>query len=253
MLQIRVIPSLLLKNDSLVKTVNFKNPRYIGDPVNTARIFNELEVDELMLLDILATNNNSKPNFNILSELANECFMPLAYGGGINDFEDAKKIFQIGIEKVVVNSIAFSKPAFITELAEHFGNQAIVASIDVKKNMFGKYQVFSNSGTKKQKVDPVAWAQELEQLGAGEILLTAIHQEGTWAGFDINIIEKISNAVNIPVIANGGASSIEDIGKAVKEGQASAVSLGSMVVYQNKGMGVLVNFPDTEKLNKVLK
>ena len=253
MLQTRIIPCLLLKDDSLVKTVNFKKPAYIGDPVNTARIFNELEVDELTLLDISATNNKKKPNFKILAELAKECFMPLAYGGGINDFEDAKKIFQIGIEKVIINSIAFSKPAFITELAEHFGNQAIVASIDVKKNMFGKYQVFSNSGTKKQKVDPVAWAQELEQLGAGEILLTAIHQEGTWNGFDINIIEKISNAINIPVIANGGASSIEDIGKAVKKGNASAVSLGSMVVYQNKGMGVLVNFPDTEKLNKVLK
>ena len=253
MLQTRVIPCLLLKDDSLVKTVNFKKPAYIGDPVNTARIFNELEVDELVLLDISATNNNRKPDFKILAELANECFMPLAYGGGINNFEDAKKIFQIGIEKVVINSIAFSKPAFITELAEHFGNQAIVASIDVKKNMFGKFQVYSNSGTKKQKVDPVAWAQELEQLGTGEILLTAIHQEGTWMGFDINIIEKISNAVNIPVIANGGASSIEDIGKAVKQGNASAVSLGSMVVYQNKGMGVLVNFPDTEKLNKVLK
>jgi imidazole glycerol-phosphate synthase subunit HisF len=253
MLQTRIIPCLLLKDDSLVKTVNFKKPAYIGDPANTARIFNELEVDELTLLDISATSNKKKPNFKILTELANECFMPLAYGGGINDFEDAKKIFQIGIEKVIINSITFSKPAFITELAEHFGNQAIVASIDVKKNMFGNYQVFSNSGTKKQKVDPVAWAQELEQLGAGEILLTAIHQEGTWMGFDINIIEKISNAVNIPVIANGGASSIEDIGKAAKLGNASAVSLGSMVVYQNKGMGVLVNFPDTEKLNKVLK
>ena len=182
MLQTRIIPCLLLKDDSLVKTVNFKKPAYIGDPANTARIFNELEVDELTLLDISATNNKKKPNFKILAELANECFMPLAYGGGINDFEDAKKIFQIGIEKVIINSIAFSKPAFITELAEHFGNQAIVASIDVKKNMFGKYQVFSNSGTKKQKVDPVAWAQELEQLGAGEILLTAIHQEGTWNG-----------------------------------------------------------------------
>jgi len=253
MLQTRIIPCLLLKDDSLVKTVNFKKPAYIGDPANTARIFNELEVDELTLLDISATNNKKKPNFKILAELAKECFMPLAYGGGINDFEDAKKIFQIGIEKVIINSIAFSKPAFITELAEHFGNQAIVASIDVKKNMFGKYQVFSNSGTKKQKVDPVAWAQELEQLGAGEILLTAIHQEGTWNGFDINIIEKISNAVNIPVIANGGASSIEDIEKAVKQGNASAVSLGSMVVYQNKGMGVLVNFPDTLKLKRILE
>lgn len=253
MLQTRVIPCLLLKGDHLVKTVNFKKASYIGDPVNTARIFNELEVDELTLLDISATNNNKKPDFKILTELANECFMPLAYGGGINTFEDAKKIFKIGIEKIIINSAAFTSPGLITQLAEHFGNQAIVVSIDIKKNIFGKYQVYSNSGTKKQKVDPVIWAKELEQLGAGEILLTAIHQEGTWNGFDTNIIERISNAVNIPIIANGGASSISDIGKAVKEGQASAVSLGSMVVYQNKGMGVLVNFPDTVKLKRVLE
>ena len=253
MLQTRVIPCLLLKDDSLVKTVNFKNESYIGDPINTARIFNELEVDELTLLDIAVTNNNKKPNFKILTELANECFMPLAYGGGVDNFEDAKKIFQIGIEKIIINSAAFSNPSFITELAEHFGNQAIIASIDVKKNIFGKYQVFSNSGKKKQKKDPVLWAQELESLGVGEILLTSIHKEGTWQGFDISIIERIANAVSIPVIANGGAASIEDIGKAVKQGCASAVSLGSMVVYQNKGMGVLVNFPDKEKLNKVLR
>jgi cyclase len=252
MLQTRIIPCLLLKDNSLVKTVNFKKPAYIGDPVNTARIFNELEVDELVLLDISATNNNRKPDFKILAELANECFMPLAYGGGINNFDDAKKIFEIGIEKIIINSVAFTNPGLITELAEYFGNQSIVVSIDVKKNIFGKYQVYSNSGKKKQKVDPVAWAQELEQLGAGEILLTAIHQEGTWKGFDLNIIDKISNAVNIPVIANGGASSIEDIVKAVKKGYASAVSLGSMVVYQNKGMGVLVNFPDQSKIKKVL-
>ena len=252
MLQTRIIPCLLLKDDSLVKTVNFKKPAYIGDPVNTARIFNELEVDELVLLDISATNNNRKPNFKILSELANECFMPLAYGGGINNFEDAKKIFKIGIEKIIINSVAFTNPTIIPELADHFGNQAIVASIDVKRNMFGKYQVYSNSGKINQKVNPVAWAKKLEQLGAGEIILTSINQEGTWKGFDINIIEKISNAVNIPVIANGGASSIEDIGRAVKQGNASAISLGSMVVYQNKGMGVLVNFPDNEKLKRVL-
>jgi cyclase len=235
-----------------VKTVNFKKPAYIGDPVNTARIFNELEVDELTLLDISATNNNKKPDFKILTELANECFMPLAYGGGINTFEDAKKIFKIGIEKIIINSAAFTNPTFITELAEHFGNQAIVGSIDIKRNMFGNYHVFSNSGKKKQKLNAVAWAQKLEQLGAGEILLTAIHKEGTWTGFDINIIEKISNAVNIPVIANGGAASIEDIGKAVNQGCASAVCLGSMVVYQNKGMGVLVNFPNKTDLDKAL-
>ena len=253
MLQTRVIPCLLLKGDTLVKTVNFKKPAYIGDSINTARIFNELEVDELVLLDISATNNNKPPNFKILAELANECFMPLAYGGGIKSFEDAKRIFQIGIEKIIINSVTFSNPSLITRLAEHFGNQAIVASIDVKKNIFGKYQVYSNSGKKKQKKEPILWAQELERLGAGEILLTAIHQEGTWNGFDISIIEKISNAVNIPVIANGGASSIADIYKAVKQGRASAVSLGSMVVYQNKGMGVLVNFPDNEQLKRVLE
>ena len=252
MLQTRIIPCLLLKDDSLVKTVNFKNPVYIGDPVNTARIFNELEVDELVFLDIAATNNNRNPDFKILSELANECFMPLAYGGGINTFEDAKKIFKIGIEKIIINSAAFTNPTIITELAAHFGNQAIVASIDVKRNMFGNYNVFSNSGKKKQKLNPVAWAQKLEQLGAGEILLTAIHQEGTWNGFDIDLLEKVSNAVNIPVIANGGAASINDIGKAVKQGCASAVSLGSMVVYQNKGMGVLVNFPNKTDLDNAL-
>ena len=201
----------------MVKTVNFKKASYIGDPVNTARIFNELEVDELTLLDISATNNNKKPDFKILTELANECFMPLAYGGGINTFEDAKKIFKIGIEKIIINSAAFTNPGLITQLAEHFGNQAIVVSIDIKKNMFGKYQVYSNSGTKKQKVDPVIWAKELEQLGAGEILLTAIHQEGTWNGFDTNIIERISNAVNIPIIANGGASSIQILEKLLKK------------------------------------
>jgi len=244
MLQTRIIPCLLLKNDSLVKTVNFKKPAYIGDPVNTARIFNELEVDELVLLDISATNKNRKPDFKILAELANECFMPLAYGGGVNNFKDAKKIFQIGIEKVVVNSIAFSKPTFITELAEHFGNQAIVASIDVKKNIFGKYQVYSNSGTIKQKVDLVKWAQELERLGAGEILLTAIHREGTWKGYDLNMIEKISNSVNIPVIANGGGGSVQDVKSLFIETNISATALGSMLVFQGKGLGVLVNYPD---------
>ena len=252
MLQTRIIPCLLLKNDALVKTINFKKASYIGDPINTARIFNELEVDELTLLDILATSKRKKPNFKLLRELSNECFMPLAYGGGINNFEDAKKIFNIGIEKIIINSVLFSNSSFITELADHFGSQSVVASIDIKKNIFGKYHVYSNAGKIKQKVSPVSWAQELERLGAGEILLTAIHKEGTWSGFDINIIEKISNAVSIPVIANGGASSVEDIGKAVKVGFASAVSLGSMVVYQSKGMGVLVNFPNYEKIKNIL-
>ena len=253
MLLTRIIPCLLLQEDSLVKTINFKKPGYIGDPVNTARIFNELEVDELTVLDITATNKKKGPNFKILSELANECFMPLAYGGGIRNFEDAKKIFQIGIEKIIINSYTFERPEFITQLAEYFGNQAVVVSIDVKKNIFGKYQVFSNSGKKKQKIAVLDWAKKIEQLGAGEILLTAIHQEGTWNGFDVELIENITEVVDIPVIANGGAANLKDIEKVVKKGNASAVSLGSMVVYQNKGMGVLVNFPDSKKLREILK
>lgn len=253
MLQTRVIPCLLLNESSLVKTVNFKNPGYIGDPVNTARIFNELEVDELVLLDITATNKKARPNLKLLAELAQECFMPLAYGGGIRTFEDAKRIFQIGIEKIVINSYAFENPTFISQLAKHFGNQAVVASIDVGKTMFGKYQVFSNSGKSKQNVDVLAWAKQLEQLGAGEILLTAIHQEGTWKGFDTDLVERVSSVVEIPVIANGGASNLDDIKKVVDKGKASAVCIGSMVVYQNKGMGVLVNFPDQNKLKIALE
>ena len=252
MLIARVIPCLLLDNNSLVKTTNFKNSSYIGDPVNTARIFNELEVDELSLLDITATNNNKSPNFDLISQLANECFMPLAYGGGINKFEDAKKIFKIGIEKIIINTAAFENPDLITQLAEYFGNQAVIISIDIRKNIFGKYHVYSHSGNKNQKIDPILWAQKVEELGAGEILLTSINQEGTWKGFDLDITKKISNSVSIPVIAHGGASSILDIEKAIKYGDASAACLGSMVVYQNKGMGVLINFPDRKQLINAL-
>jgi cyclase len=253
MLQTRVIPALLLRDGALVKTIKFKKPSYIGDPINTVRIFNELEVDELCFLDITATNEKRQPNLKILAEIANECFMPLAYGGGLNEFETVKAIFSIGFEKVVLNSVMHSKPILITEVAEYFGNQAVVASIDVKKNLFGKYEVWSHAGKANTKKNPIAWAQEVEKLGAGEILLTSIDREGTWSGFDTDLIEKVTNAVDIPVIAHGGAGSLEHIEQAVKDGHANAVALGSMVVYQQRGMGVLVNFPDQQKLMKVLR
>jgi cyclase len=252
MLRTRIIPALLLRDDALVKTVQFKKPSYIGDPINTVRIFNELEVDELVFLDITATNEKRQPNLKILSEIANECFMPLGYGGGLNDFENVKAIFSIGFEKVVLNTVMHSKPTFITQVAEHFGNQAVVASIDVKKNIFGKYEVWSHAGKTNTKKNPIAWAQEVEKLGAGEILLTSIDREGTWSGFDVDLIKKVTDAVTIPVIAHGGAGTLAHIGAAVKQSHASAVALGSMVVYQQKGMGVLVNFPDAEKLKSVL-
>ncbi len=252
MLKTRVIPCLLLRDESLVKTVKFDKAAYIGDPINTVRIFNELEVDELLFLDITATNEKRTPNFKILAEIANECFMPLGYGGGLQSFEDAKRIFQIGFEKVAVNSYSFKHPEFITQLAEHFGNQAVVASIDVKKNLFGKYEVYSHSGKMNTHKNPVQWAQELEKLGAGELLLTSIDREGSWMGYDVELVKKITSAVQIPVIANGGAGNLSHVRAVVKEGNASAVALGSMVVFQKKGLGVLVNFPEAKELTASL-
>lgn len=252
MLRARVIPSLLLLDDALVKTTKFKNASYIGDPINTVRIFNELEVDELVFLDIAATNDKRRPNLKLLAEIANECFMPLGYGGGLNDFQIVKDIFSIGFEKVVLNSVCYEQPQFITRVAEHYGNQAVVVSVDVKKNIWGNYEVFSHSGKKKEKRDLVEWLVELEQLGAGELLLTSIDKEGTWSGFDVNLIKRATEAVSIPVIAHGGAGNIQHIGEAVKLGHASAVALGSMVVFQQKGMGVLVNFPELKLLENEL-
>jgi cyclase len=253
MLKARVIPCLQLIDQSLVKTQRFKNPAYIGDPINTIRIFNELEVDELCFLDIRATLEKRPPNFNILSEIANECFMPLSYGGGINHIDTVKKILAIGFEKVVINSNAFIQKNLLIEVSGKFGNQSIIGSMDVKKNLFGKHNVFINSGTKKINLDPIEWAQELVSLGAGELLITSMDNEGTWEGYDIDIIKKISNSVSVPVIANGGAGTIKHIADAINLGQADAVALGSMVVYQKKGMGVLVNFPDKNDLATALQ
>lgn len=252
MLKTRVIPCLQLIDDSLVKTVKFKNPSYIGDPINTVRIFNELEVDELCFLDIRASQENRNPPFEILQQISNECFMPLSYGGGLKDFETAKKIMSIGFEKLVINTQAWRQTDLITKLSSHFGAQAVVGSIDVKKSLFGKYHVYINNGAEKINMEVVEWARQLEAAGAGEILLTSIDKDGTWSGFDVELTKRVSDAVTIPVIANGGAGSVEHIGEVVQKGNASAVCLGSMVVYQQKGMGVLVSFPDKQKLEKIL-
>ncbi|MCU0372052.1 MAG: AglZ/HisF2 family acetamidino modification protein [Ignavibacteria bacterium] len=252
MLKTRIIPCLLLKNKSLVKTVNFRKFSYIGDPVNTCRIFNELEVDELAFLDIRASLNNQEPQYEILQEIANECFMPVSYGGGIKTLEQAEKIFRTGFEKIVINSTAFTNPGFITEAAKSFGSQSIIVSIDVKKNILGKYQVCSYSATKTENVRPDEWLKEAESLGAGEILLTSVDREGTWNGFDLELIKMATSHLSIPLIAHGGCGNLQDISAAVRKGNASAVALGSMVVYQRKGFGVLVNFPENKVLQKIL-
>ena len=250
-LRTRIIPALLLRNESLVKTFQFGKFTYVGDPCNTVRIFNELEVDELLFLDITATKEGRSPNLKILAEIANECFMPLSYGGGIRSLEQAKSVFELGFEKVAVNTSAVRDPVLITEIARQYGSQAVMVSIDVKSNYWGKQTVRTNSGSCNTGYDTVRWAQEVEDLGAGEILLTSIDREGTWEGFDLALIKSVSDSVSIPVVAHGGAGAVDDIVKAVKFGNASAVALGSMVVFQKKGMGVLVNFLDHELLDAI--
>ena len=252
MLRTRVIPCLQLVDDSLVKTVKFSNHSYIGDPINTVRIFNELEVDELCFLDIRATLENRDPNFKILSEIADECFMPLSYGGGIKNANSAKKILSIGFEKIVINTQAYNSPELITQIANHSGNQSVIVSIDIKRNFFGKYKIYTNDGTKKRDLDPIEWVKRLEDLGAGELLVTSMDRDGTWEGYDLDFLKTITDSVNIPVIANGGAGSLLHLSEAVKKSNVSALALGSMVVYQNKGMGVLVNFPDKINIEKAL-
>ncbi len=253
MLMPRVMPCLLLQNGSLVKTVKFKDPGYIGDPINAIRIYNEKEVDELIFLDITATIENKRPPFKILSEIASECFMPVAYGGGIRRLEDIQEIFSLGIEKVVINTCAAENPEFIRKAAEKFGSQSIVVSIDVRKKLMGRYEVYTHGGRKGTGLEPVAYAVQMQQQGAGEIMLTAIDRDGTQEGYDIDLIRKVTAAVDIPVIACGGAGKVEDFGRAVKEGGASACAAGSMVVYYGRNRAVLINFPTRAELEAVLQ
>jgi imidazole glycerol-phosphate synthase subunit HisF len=254
MLRTRIIPTLLLRNQSLVKTVRFSQFTYVGDPCNTVRIFNELEVDELLFLDITATRDGRSPNLKVLADIANECFMPLGYGGGISSLDHAKSVFDIGFEKVAINSCALENPVLISTIAQQYGSQALIVSIDVKTSFWGKQTVRTIGGRRNghHGYDPVTWAKEVEQRGAGEILLTSIDREGTWAGFDLELVNCVTDAVSIPVVAHGGAGSVEHIGQVVKLAHASAVALGSMVVFQKKGMGVLVSFPDSKNLEEVL-
>ncbi len=245
----RLIPVLLLKDESLIKTIQFKKFQYIGDPSNTCRIFNELEVDELCFLDIFATVEGRTPNFKILSEIANECFMPLSYGGAVTHPLQAEKIYKIGFEKIVFNSPMFTHPFTIKEVSKSFGAQAVVASIDVKKNLFGKYTVMSHHGTKTQNTSLLDWVKKCEDLGVGEILLTSIDREGTWNGPDLELIRLVSDNSTVPVIAHGGIGKVSDIQTCFETGNVSAVATGSLVVFQKKGMGVLINMPDLGTIN----
>lgn len=249
--RIRVIPTLLLDKIKLVKTVQFKNPTYVGDPINAVKIFNEKEVDELILLDISATAEKRKPNIEFISKIASECFMPLCYGGGIKNIDEVKELLNMGVEKIVINTSTIENPSLITETAKLFGSQSAVVSLDVKKNFFGKYQVYTNGGKQNTKFSPVEFAMEMEQRGAGEIVLNSIDRDGTYKGYDVELIRQVAHTINIPLIASGGARNVDDFADAIKCG-ASAVTAGSMFVFHGKHRAVLINFPSQEEFKKKL-
>jgi cyclase len=243
MKRIRIIPALLLMNDGLYKTVRFRSPKYVGDPINTVRIFNEKGADEIVLLDIAASKEKAGINYKKIGEIAGEAFMPMGYGGGIKTFDDAKRVFDAGFEKAIVNSAAADNPALIGEIARVYGSQSAVVSMDARTSWTGGYRVYTMGGTKNTGRTPVEYARDMEKAGAGEIIVNSIDRDGGWQGYDLKLIRMVSDAVTVPVIACGGAAGMDDFRKAILEGGASAVAAGSMFVYQKKGMGVLISFP----------
>lgn len=238
----RVIPTLLIDNERLVKTTKFQHSHYLGDPINAIKIFNEKRVDELCILDITATKQNREPNFELLECMAEEAFMPLSYGGGIRLEAHAKKLFYIGFEKIIMNTILEESPQLLRFLSKKYGSQSIVASIDYKNGKWGK-KCYIRDGTKKIRNSPVELCKKAEQLGAGEILLYAMDKDGMMNGYDKETILDISKELNIPIIACGGAGHISDIKSALDNG-ASAVAAGSIFVYYGKHRAVLINYPD---------
>ncbi|QGA49111.1 AglZ/HisF2 family acetamidino modification protein [Pseudomonas brassicacearum] len=240
----RVIPCLLLKDRGLVKTVKFKSPKYIGDPVNAIRIFNEKEVDELVLLDIEASLLGREPDYELIAEVAGECFMPICYGGGIRTLEHAQKIFSLGIEKIALNSAALADIELLRQIADQFGSQSVVCSMDCKKSLLGRYSVYSQAGMKDTKVSPIEWARKAEAAGAGEIFLNSIDRDGMMQGYDIPLIKSVVAAVDIPVIACGGAGSIADLNEPFEKAGVSAVAAGSFFVFHGKHKAVLISYPD---------
>ncbi|MFD0964605.1 AglZ/HisF2 family acetamidino modification protein [Pseudofulvibacter geojedonensis] len=247
----RTIPCLLLRDNGLVKTEKFKKDTYIGDPLNAVKIFNEKEVDELVFLDIDATKKGKEPHYSFIQDIANECFMPFCYGGGIKSIEQIKKIIASGAEKVSINTAAFTNPELITEAANIFGSSTIVVSIDVKKDLFGKKRVYVSSGKKNTKMDPVVYSKKMEALGAGEILLNSVDKDGTMTGYDLDLIKSVSEAVSIPVIACGGVGTINHFSLAIKQAKASAVAAGSFFVYQGPRKAVLISYPSQQELKEI--
>lgn len=249
MLRPRIIPCLLVQNKGLVKTVKFKDPKYVGDPINAVRIFNEKEVDELIVLDIDAASEKREPDFKMIENLAAECRMPLCYGGGVKTVEQAKLILGLGVEKIAISSAAIENPSFVSEAAECVGNQSIVVVLDVKKSsMLGKYEIWTYNGRKNTKKNPVEFAEKLEKLGVGEIVINSIDNDGVMKGYDVDLVDKIRKAVKVPITVLGGAGKLDHLGQLINNYKVIGLAAGSLFVFKGVYRAVLINYPNrTEK------
>jgi cyclase len=253
MLRPRIIPSLLLHDKGLVKTVNFKSPKYVGDPINAVRIFNEKQVDELAFFDIDATVLGKEPDYVLIEKLANQSRMPLCYGGGVQTVEQAQKIFSLGIEKIALSSAVIKNPQLVTQIADRVGSQSVIVVLDIKKKLLGGYEVFTHNGKRSTGINPIKFAIELEQLGAGEIILNSIDQDGVMKGFDMILIDKIAENISIPLTVLGGAGSLEDIEKVIDKHGVIGVAAGSLFVFKGPYKAVLINYPTQSEKNKVFR
>jgi imidazole glycerol-phosphate synthase subunit HisF len=247
----RVIPVLLLRNGGLVKSVNFRKHRYIGDPINAVKIFNDLKADEIVFLDILASKEGRVVSIHLIKSIGEEANMPFSVGGGINSLTIIQSLLKAGAEKIILNSVLQSNTDFVKEAAESFGSSTIVVCMDVRKNIFGKKKVSFRNGTKNSNLDPVNFAQEIEYKGAGEIIIQSIDNDGLMRGYDIELIRSIAQNISIPVVALGGAGSLDHLQEAYQKGYATALAAGSLFVYHGARNGVLINYPDQKTIHEL--
>ena len=252
MFRSRIIPCLLLKQRGFYKTTNFKNPRYLGDPINTIMLFNNKEVDEIIVLDIEASMENKAPDIEFIKKFTSECFIPLCYGGGVSTLQQVEQLFKAGIEKVSFNTTLYTNKQLIKDAVRNFGSQSIIGSVDVKKSFLNKYHTYIKSGKIKIKDDFLEYIKEVTDLDIGELVVTSIDNEGSMKGYDYNLIEKISEVTDIPFIINGGAGSLFDCVKAVDSG-ASAAAASSIFVYYGPLKAVLINYPTQDELNSLFR
>jgi imidazole glycerol-phosphate synthase subunit HisF len=254
MLSPRIIPCLLVKNKGLVKTVKFKKPKYIGDPINAVRIFNEKEVDELVVLDIDATTENRHPNEKLIANLANECRMPLCYGGGIKTAEQARKLVGLGVEKIAISSGALQNPELVTRIAEQVGSQSVVVVLDIKKRiMGGKYEVWTHNAQKNTKRCPFEFARKMESLGAGEIVINSVDRDGVMKGYEVALIDKMRASISVPMTALGGAGTLSEIGALISRYGIIGAAAGSLFVFKGIYRAVLINYPNRLEKDEIIR